>query len=73
MLLALVQGGMTRDDAYRVVQDNAMRAWSEGVSLRSLVERDPRVSIDPAGLDAAFDLQRSVRHAGAALDALASL
>jgi adenylosuccinate lyase len=73
VLLALVQAGMTRDEAYRVVQDNAMRAWSEGVSFRSLVERDPRVTIDAAGLDAAFDLQRAVRHAGAALDALASL
>jgi adenylosuccinate lyase len=73
VLLALVQAGMTRDEAYRVVQDNAMRAWSEGVSFRSLVERDPRVTIDAGGLDAAFDLQRAVRHAGAALDALASL
>jgi adenylosuccinate lyase len=73
VLLALVQAGMTRDEAYRVVQENAMRAWSEGVSFRSLVERDPRVTIDASGLDDAFDLARSVRHAGAALDALASL
>jgi adenylosuccinate lyase len=73
VLLALVQAGMTRDEAYRVVQDNAMRAWSEAVSFRSLVERDPRVTIDASGLDEAFDLSRSVRHANAALDALAAL
>lgn len=70
VLLALVQSGMTRDDAYRVVQDNAMQAWRTSTSFRSLVEADPRVIIDANGLDAAFDLTRSLRNIGAVFEAL---
>jgi adenylosuccinate lyase len=60
VLLGLVASGMSRDDAYRVVQRNAMRAWDEGRDFRSLLEDDPEV--DPALLDDAFDLQRSLRN-----------
>ncbi len=70
VLLALVQSGMTRDDAYRVVQDNAMQAWKTSTSFRTLVEADPRVIIDANGLDAAFDLTRSLRNIGAVFEAL---
>jgi adenylosuccinate lyase len=60
VLLALVEGGLSRDDAYRVVQRNAIRAWDERVDFRKLLESDPDVgAID---LDAAFDLSRSLRH-----------
>ena len=37
VLLALVAGGMSRDDAYRLVQELAQRAWDEGVALRELL------------------------------------
>ncbi len=70
VLLALVQGGMTRDDAYRIVQDNAMRAWRESVGFRSLLEQDSRVTVDPAVLEEAFDLGRSLRNVGAVFTAL---
>ena len=70
VLLALVQAGMTRDDAYRVVQDNAMQAWKTSTSFRSLVEADPRVTVDTARLDEAFDLTRSLRNLGAVFNAL---
>jgi adenylosuccinate lyase len=60
VLLALVHGGMTRDDAYRVVQRNAMKAWDEGCDFRSLLAADPEVSVD--SLDDAFDLSRSLRN-----------
>jgi len=60
VLLALVQAGATRDDAYRIVQRNAMRAWDEGRDFRSLLEADP--DVDDAVLDAAFDLRRSLRN-----------
>jgi adenylosuccinate lyase len=70
VLLALVQAGMSRDAAYRVVQENATRAWAERTSFRSLLEADRRVTVPAAVLDEAFDLRRSVRHAGAAIDAL---
>ncbi|MFT3851762.1 MAG: adenylosuccinate lyase [Ilumatobacteraceae bacterium] len=73
VLLALVQAGMSRDAAYRVVQENAARAWAERTSFRGLLEVDERVTVPAAVLDDAFDLQRSVRHAGQAIDALDAL
>jgi adenylosuccinate lyase len=73
VLLALVQSGLSRDDAYRIVQDNAMRAWDEGTGFRSLLEQDPRVAVDTTVLDAAFDVQRSLRHAGRVFEALDQL
>jgi adenylosuccinate lyase len=59
VLLALVEGGMQRDDAYRIVQEDAQRAWDTGVQLRELLaERD--LGLD---LDAIFDLGHYTRHA----------
>lgn len=58
VLLSLVQSGTTRDDAYRIVQRNAMRAWDEERDFRSLLEADGEV--DDALLDRAFDLDRSL-------------
>jgi adenylosuccinate lyase len=66
VLLALVQAGATRDDAYRIVQRNAMRAWDEGRDFRTLLEADP--DVDDAVLDDAFDLRRSLRHLSHVLD-----
>jgi len=60
VLLALVQAGATRDDAYRIVQRNAMQAWDDGVDFRSLLEADD--DVDNAVLDDAFDLRRSLRN-----------
>ncbi len=60
VLLGLVAGGLTRDDAYRIVQRNAMRAWDEGTDFRSLLEADPDVPNEL--LDDAFDLRRSLRN-----------
>jgi len=70
VLLGLVQAGLTRDEAYRIVQENAGRAWDERRSFRELLEADPRVTVAPSVLDDAFDLSRSVRHAGRGVDAL---
>jgi len=73
VLLALVQSGLSRDDSYRIVQDNAMRAWDEGRSFRALLEADERVTVPTSVLDDAFDVERSLRHVPrvfAALDAL---
>ena len=61
VLLALVAGGLTRDDAYRIVQRNAMRAWDERRDFRSLLEADPDVERSTA-VDvrlARFDLDRA--------------
>ena len=62
VLLALVQSGLSRDDAYRIVQDNAMRAWDEQRGFRELLEADDRVGLSSKALDEAFDVQRSLRH-----------
>jgi adenylosuccinate lyase len=59
VLLALVAGGMSRDDAYRIVQEHAQRAWDERTPLRSLLEQ-AELGID---LDEVFDLSHYTRHA----------
>jgi len=73
VLLALVAAGLSRDDAYRIVQEDAARAWDEGVSFRSLLEKDERVPLDHDALEDAFSLERSLRHTGAVFDALDAL
>lgn len=70
VLLGLVQAGLTRDEAYRIVQENATRAWDEGRSFRELLDADPRVTVAASVLNEAFDLARAVRHAGRGVDAL---
>lgn len=57
VLLALIDKGMVREDAYRVVQDAAMRAWREGIDLGTLVKQDPEAMavMTPEELDAAMD------------------
>jgi adenylosuccinate lyase len=60
VLLALVEAGSSRDDAYRVVQELAQRAWDEGTPLRDLLAEDERAS--GLDLDAIFDYSHYVRH-----------
>jgi len=60
VLLALIQAGATRDDAYRIVQRNAMKAWDDGLEFRALLEDDD--DVDNSVLDEAFDLGRSLRN-----------
>ena len=60
-LLALVESGRSRDDAYRVVQEAAQRAWGEGIEFRELLgEAAPDLD-----LEAVFDPDAFVRHAKA--------
>jgi adenylosuccinate lyase len=61
VLLALVSAGLTRDQAYRIVQRDARVAWSERRPLRAVLEADPEVTLSPSQLDAAFDLTRTLR------------
>ena len=51
VLLALVEQGMSREQAYSAVQRNALRAWDEGEDLRDLLRRDPDVSSTLSGSD----------------------
>jgi adenylosuccinate lyase len=72
VLLALVERGMTRDDAYRLVQRNAMRTWESERPFRDVLGDDAEVMavLDDAALDDCFDLTRSTARAGRAVDAL---
>ncbi len=65
-LLALVEAGRSRDDAYRIVQEAAQRAWDEGVEFRELL-----AEIAPdLDLDAVFDPAAFVRHSRAVVKRL---
>jgi len=70
VLLTLVSSGLTRDDAYRIVQDAASKAWAEKRPFRSVLESDDRVQVGADQLDEAFSLQRSLRNTSAIFDAL---
>jgi len=70
VLLALVASGMARDDAYRIVQRDAMRAWEERRGFRTILEEDEDVRLKPEALDEAFDLARALRHSHRVIDAL---
>ena len=67
VLLALVSGGMGRDDAYRIVQRLAQQAWDTQVPLRTLLEREEGVALD---LDAIFDYGHYIRHVPEILERL---
>ena len=55
---------MAREDAYRIVQRNAMRAWQEGLNFRELISADPDISgrVPRKQIDRAFDLSRQLRN-----------
>ena len=60
VLLALVDSGLSRDDAYRIVQEDAASAWNQRQQLRTVLENDKRVTLSSKQLDDAFDLRRSL-------------
>ncbi|MDB4895578.1 MAG: adenylosuccinate lyase [Firmicutes bacterium] len=64
VLLALVEKGLSREQAYAIVQAKAMEAWAKQVHVRKLLEQDPTIqSLLTAGeLDEAFDATRHLRH-----------
>jgi adenylosuccinate lyase len=67
VLLALTQAGMSREDAYAVVQRNAMKVWGEGADFLSLLQADPQVAafLDAPTLAALFDLGYHTKHVDA--------
>jgi len=72
VLLALVEAGLTRDDAYRLVQRNAMRTWEERRPFLDVLRSDPEVvgALADDVLAACFDLDRALVNAGRAVDLL---
>ena len=75
VLLALVEAGLARDDAYRIVQRAAAAAWDEGTSFRDSVTGDPevRAALDDAALDELFDPARFLRNLGPMFERLEKL
>lgn len=64
LLLDLVEAGVLREDAYRIVQRNAMRAWKEDLNFRELVLADPEITskVKRETIERAFELNRQLRN-----------
>lgn len=64
VLLALIEKGASREDAYAVVQKNAMKSWQEGIEFHKLLGQDATVqkSLGAAELDAIFDVNHFLKH-----------
>lgn len=67
LLLDLAAAGMSREDAYRLVQSHAMRAWQDGLTFREEVARDPVITsrLTPQQLAQAFDYTRQLANVDA--------
>src|SRR5947209_11748442 len=64
LLLDLVEHGMTREDAYRLVQSHAMRAWKEGLNFHDEILADKEISskVPRKQIEYAFDLPRQLKN-----------
>ena len=72
LLLALVESGLGRDEAYRRVQRHAMRAWDEGLDFPGLVRADAELT-GLVELDAVFDSTAYTRHVDVVFERLRAL
>jgi adenylosuccinate lyase len=64
VLIALTQKGVSREDAYQMVQRNAMRVWRDGEDFLTLLKADPDVQkvLKPKEIEANFDLKHHLKH-----------
>jgi adenylosuccinate lyase len=64
LLLDLVEEGVLREDAYRMVQRNAMRSWKDGTNFKELIFADPDIAgkVPRDKIERAFDLKRQLRN-----------
>ncbi|TLN19307.1 adenylosuccinate lyase, partial [bacterium] len=64
VLIALVEKGVTREDAYAMVQRNAMRVWLEGEDYKKLLKSDPEVAklLTAEEVDGLFDIGYHTKH-----------
>jgi adenylosuccinate lyase len=72
LLLALVESGLPRADAYRLVQRAAMRAWDEGLDFRELAHDDSAIA-GAVDLAAVFDPDAYTRHVDTVFERLRAL
>jgi len=73
VLLDLVGAGSSRDDAYRIVQRNAIKTWDEGGGLRDHLAADEECGLDADALDRCFSPQRFLDNAEIVFDRMAAL
>jgi adenylosuccinate lyase len=75
VLLALVDRGLSRDEAYRVVQRASAAAWDEGADFRAELGTNPELQrlLSPEELNQLFDPERSLRNLGGVFDRLEKL
>lgn len=64
VLTALIDAGMTRQEAYKLVQRSAMQSWQNGEPFRAVLEGDPEIAerLTPYQLDEIFDTESFLRH-----------
>jgi adenylosuccinate lyase len=64
VLLALIEKGLTREEAYKMVQDNAMKAWKKRKSFLNLLEADRRITahLSKKELNSLFDYNCYLRY-----------
>jgi adenylosuccinate lyase len=64
LMLELVRTGITREEAYLLVQGPAMRVWQEGLDFPTLIRQDPEIAthLTPQQIDAVFDLQEYLKY-----------
>jgi adenylosuccinate lyase len=64
VLIALTQHGVAREDAYRIVQDSAMKVWRGEGDFLTFLKADPRVTtaLKPKEIEACFDLGFHLKH-----------
>jgi adenylosuccinate lyase len=70
VLLALIDAGAKRDDAYRAVQRASRRAIEEKRNFRDVIESDDEIALSEEAIARAFDLNRLLEHRRRVLDAL---
>jgi adenylosuccinate lyase len=70
VLLALIESGMNRDEAYRIVQKASRAAIEQRRNFREVIESDDEVALDEAALARAFDLDRLLTHRRRILESL---
>jgi len=73
VLLALAAHGHSRDDAYRIVQRNAMATWDEGGTLRDRLAADPECDLTDDEVEECFSTSRFLRNTGIVFDRLSDV
>lgn len=64
VLLSLIEKGTTREDAYAIVQNNAMKSWQEDLEFKDLLEKDSTVTkyLQPKELEAIFNVNNFLKN-----------